>query len=135
MNQHTRKPSAPLGRNQIALLRFCVSHSGPHSLTANRQDPSHRALASLGARGLLVRSTVGATVFAELAEGTARARAVKLLVPRVKASEIVSHGDNGRGLSLFTCYSRGLGQFRTDSRGREAKRAALAHFTAEAAKL
>lgn len=52
----------------------------------------------------------------------------------VKASEIVFHGANGQGLSIFTCYSRNLGQFRTDETGKAAKAAALAHFNREARK-
>lgn len=53
----------------------------------------------------------------------------------VKASEIVSHGRAfPSGLAVFSCYSRGLGSFRTDETGKAAKAAALAHFNREASK-
>lgn len=54
----------------------------------------------------------------------------------VKASEIVSHGRAfPSGLFIFSCYSRGLGQFRTDAESREEANAdALAHFNQEARK-
>ena len=53
----------------------------------------------------------------------------------VKPSEIVSHGRTfPSGLAVFSCYSRDLGQFRTDETGKAAKAAALAHFNREASK-
>ncbi len=78
--KHKNTRAARLGRHQLAILAFCFAHVGPHSLTSNRADPAHRALATLSARGLLVRSTVGASVFASLAEGEqARTLAAQLL--------------------------------------------------------
>lgn len=61
-------PSIRLGKNQRALLAFVGAYPGPHSLTSNRRDASHAALDSLSQRGLVVKSTVGASVFAELAQ-------------------------------------------------------------------
>lgn len=55
------------GRHCKGLLNFCAVYPGPHCLTANRSDPAHKALESLSRRGILVRSTVGRAVFAELA--------------------------------------------------------------------
>lgn len=64
-----------LGKHERRLLSFIGRYPGPHGLTANRQDPVHRALASLSRKGLAVRMTVGASVFAELAQD-ARARQI-----------------------------------------------------------
>lgn len=55
-----------LGKHQAAMVAFAREYPGPHSLTGNRYDPSHRALASLSTRGLMVRSTVGRQVYFEL---------------------------------------------------------------------
>jgi len=53
----------------------------------------------------------------------------------VKLYEIVYHGRNSQGFAVFSCYSRGLGSFRTDAENREEANAdALAHFNREAAK-
>ncbi len=52
----------------------------------------------------------------------------------VKPSDITFHGRNASGYSIFTCYGLGLGQYVTDARGREAKRAALDYFNEQAKK-
>ncbi len=76
----THSRAARIGRHQRAILAFCAAYPGLHSLTSNRSDPAHRALSTLAARGLLVRSTVGASVFASLPEGEAtRAQVSRLL--------------------------------------------------------
>ncbi len=54
-----------LGKHQIRLLEFIRRHPGPHTLTSNKGDPAHRALASLCRRGLAIRLQVGRTVMAE----------------------------------------------------------------------
>lgn len=51
---------------------------------------------------------------------------------KIKSSDITYHGRNVSGLSVFTCYSRGLGRYATDSRGQQARRDALAYFTEQA---
>ncbi len=53
---------------------------------------------------------------------------------KVKQSDITFHGRNASGYSIFTCYGLGLGQYVTDARGREAKRAALDYFNEQAKK-
>jgi len=52
----------------------------------------------------------------------------------VKHSDITLHGVNSYGFTVFTCYGLGLGMFSTDARGRDAKRAAFAHFNTQARK-
>lgn len=53
----------------------------------------------------------------------------------VKPSEIVCHGrDFPYGMTVFSCYSRELGSFRTDETGKAAKAAALAYFNRKARK-
>jgi hypothetical protein len=48
---------------------------------------------------------------------------------KVKHSEITYHGRNAYGMAVFTCYSRGLGQFTTDAANlRTARRDAREHF-------
>lgn len=54
----------------------------------------------------------------------------------IKPSDIVSHGRNDNGYHVFTCYSRGLGQYSiggVDS-VKEAKASALAYFREQAKK-
>lgn len=60
----------------------------------------------------------------------------KRKTPTVKPSEIVFHGHTfPSGLAVFSCYSRDLGQFRTDEPDeKEAKAEALAYFNREARK-
>jgi hypothetical protein len=49
----------------------------------------------------------------------------------IKSSDIVFHGTPlPHQMSVFTCYSRGLGRFTTDLRGLAAYNAARAYFTA-----
>jgi hypothetical protein len=50
----------------------------------------------------------------------------------IKASDIVSHGRNLFGLTVFSCYSLGLGSYATTAQGRAAWRAAREYFTAKA---
>lgn len=46
----------------------------------------------------------------------------------VKHSDIVYHGRNVYGLSRFTCFALGLGQYSTDERGRKARQLARDYF-------
>ncbi|MDO8632789.1 MAG: hypothetical protein Q7R41_20090 [Phycisphaerales bacterium] len=47
----------------------------------------------------------------------------------IKSSDVIFHGRDARGLSTFTCYAYGLGQYRTDTRNRrEAAKQARDYF-------
>lgn len=52
----------------------------------------------------------------------------------ITGKDVVFHGVTPFGLSLFTCYSLGLGSYQTDSRGRQARRDALQYFREKHAK-
>ncbi len=73
-------PSLRLGKHERALLAFVGRYPGPHSLTSDKQDPSHRALRSLARRGLAVLSIVGKSVFATLADDSKARDVAKTLV-------------------------------------------------------
>ena len=55
---------------------------------------------------------------------------------KTKPSDIVSHGRNYSGYYVFTCYSRGLGQYSVGGvdNAKEAKGSALAYFNEQAKK-
>jgi hypothetical protein len=54
--------------------------------------------------------------------------------PKIRHWEIAYHGRNACGLAVFTCYSRGLGQFATDAANlRNARRDAREYFNRKGA--